>query len=100
MSPSQKRSLQTLIGALPAVRRPRFVRVDAKPSKWQRLQRGLGAVSTKPAPPSTWRSIQEAIGAAPRVSRPSVGPGTEDDSVRWFRSAPSPHPIASHPIAC
>ena len=82
MSPSQKRSLQTLIGALPAVRRPRFVRVDAKPSKWQRLQRGLGAVSTKPAPRSTWRSIQEAIGAVPRVSRPSVGPGTE--------SAPAP----------
>lgn len=82
MSPPQRRNLQTLIGALPAVRRPRFVRVDGKPSTWQRLQRALGAVSTEPAPMSTWRSIQVAIGAVPRVSRPSVGPRTE--------SAPAP----------
>jgi len=46
---SQKRSLRTCIGALPVEGRPQRVRVDSKPSRWQRFQTALGAVSVKPA---------------------------------------------------
>src|SRR5712691_4205337 len=83
MSPSQNRSWQVLIGALPVVARPS--RVHRASSSWRRLQQVFGAIPLAPAPPSTWRSIQEAIGVVPRISRPSVEPAAQPAEVPQTR---------------
>ena len=88
---AQRRSLRARIGALPTEGRPQRVRVDSKPSRWQRFQTALGAVSGKPAAPPMWRDVQEAIGAVPRVSRPSVESSSE--------SAPAHRPGSRLPPA-